>query len=130
MLAGETRLQGRDVNNCPRIAVEKHAAHGLTGEPADGMRLSELAQIISKNPEVVDAYEALLSELQLARPHAPGNSVLVTSTEPGEGKTTISLSLAITASLASQTALLIDGDLRRSSLTAAIGSADTVGLLE
>jgi Mrp family chromosome partitioning ATPase len=40
------------------------------------------------------------------------------------------LCLAITASLAGQTALLIDGDLRRSSLATTVGSADTVGLIE
>ena len=78
----------------------------------------------------MDAYDALFGALRLTRPLASGNSVLVTSTEPGEGKTTVSSCLAIMASLAGQTALLIDGDLRRSSLAAAVGSADTPGLIE
>jgi capsular exopolysaccharide synthesis family protein len=87
-------------------------------------------QILSENPEIADAYDALLGGLRLGRPPASGNSILVTSTEPGEGKTTVSSCLAIMASLAGQTALLIDGDLRRASLTAAFGSAETVGLIE
>jgi len=83
-----------------------------------------------ENPEVADAYDALFGALRLARPLATGNSILVTSTEPGEGKTTVSSCLAITASLAGQRALLITGDLRRSSLAAAIGNTDSVGLIE
>jgi capsular exopolysaccharide synthesis family protein len=101
----------------------------LVGKPTNEMGFG-LAQIMSENPEVADAYDALFGDLRLARPLASGNSILVTSTAPGEGKTTVSLCLAITASLAGQTALLIDGDLRRSSLATAVGSADTVGLIE
>ena len=84
----------------------------------------KLAQMMLEDPEVADAYDELFGDLRLARPLASGsNSILVTSAAPGEGKTTVSLCLAITASLAGQTVLLIDGDLRRSSLTAAVGSA-------
>jgi Mrp family chromosome partitioning ATPase len=97
--------------------------------PTNGMGFG-LAQIMLENPEVADAYDALFGDLRLAHPLASGNSILVTSTAPGEGKTTVSLCLAVTASLAGQTALLIDGDLRRSSLATTAGSADTVGLIE
>jgi len=110
--------------------VGKRVAGDLASEPTNWMGLSGFAQIISESPEVADAYDALFSAVRLARPLASGNSILVTSTEPGEGKTTVSSCLAITASLAGQTVLLIDGDLRRSSLAAAVGSTDTVGLIE
>jgi capsular exopolysaccharide synthesis family protein len=102
----------------------------LLGKPTNGTPLNGLAQIMSDSPAVADAYDSLLGALRLARPLVSGNSILVTSTAPGEGKTTVSLCLAITASRAGQTALLIDGDLRRSSLATAVGSADTVGLIE
>jgi tyrosine-protein kinase Etk/Wzc len=85
---------------------------------------------MSESPELLDAYDALLGALRLVRPLASGNSILVTSAEPGEGKTTVSSCLAIMASLAGQTALLVDGDLRGSSLAATVGSADAVGLIE
>jgi len=101
----------------------------LIGKTTNGTGAG-LAQIMSENPEVADAYDALFSHLRLAHPLESGNLILVTSTEPGEGKSTVSSCLAITASLAGQTALLIDGDLRRSSLDAAVGSADTVGFIE
>lgn len=104
----------------------------LVGKPTNamGFGLAQIAQIMSESPEIVDAYDALFADLRLARALASGNSVLVTSTEPGEGKTTVTLCLAITASHAGQTALLIDGDLRRPSLATAVGSANTVGLVE
>jgi capsular exopolysaccharide synthesis family protein len=108
---------------------EAFVATELVGKPTSGTRFG-LAQIMLENPEVADAYDELFGELRLARPLAAGNSILVTSAAPGEGKTTVSLCLAITASHAGQTALLIDGDLRRSSLTAAMGSPDTLGLIE
>jgi capsular exopolysaccharide synthesis family protein len=85
---------------------------------------------MSDNPDVADAYSALLGALRLAGALASGNSILVTSAQPGDGKTTVSSCLALTASLAGQPTLLIDGDLRRSSLTAAVGSNGTVGLIE
>jgi capsular exopolysaccharide synthesis family protein len=102
----------------------------LVGKPTNGTWVSGLAKIMSENTELADAYDALFGALRLARPLGSGNSILVTSAEPGEGKTTISTCLAIAASLAGETALLIDGDLRRLSLSAAVGSADAVGLIE
>ena len=101
----------------------------LVGEPTPGTGFG-LAQIMLESPEGADAYDALFGDLRLARPLPSGNSILVTSTSPGEGKTTVSLCLAITASRAGQKALLIDGDQRRSSLAAAVGGDDTVGLIE
>ncbi len=90
----------------------------------------DLAKIMLGSPDVADAYEALFGDVRLARPLESGNSILVTSAAPSEGKTTVSSCLALTASLAGQTALLIDGDLRRPSLNMAARSADDIGLIE
>jgi capsular exopolysaccharide synthesis family protein len=59
-----------------------------------------------------------------------GKSILVTSAQPNEGKTTVASCLAVTASLAGQTVLLIDGDLRRPWLGPAVGIAEGVGFGE
>ena len=104
-------------------------ARVLEAKPTSDARL-KLAQMMLEDPEVADAYQELFGDLRLAPPLAAGNSILVTSAAPDEGKTTVSLCLAITASCAGQTALLIDGDLRRSSLTAAIGGDGSAGLIE
>jgi Mrp family chromosome partitioning ATPase len=98
--------------------------------PGNGTHLSAFPQIMSESQDIADAYVALLGALRLSRPLASGNSILVTSAEPGEGKATVATCLAITAALAGQKVLLIDGDLRRSSLALAIGVADSVGLIE
>ena len=90
-------------------------ARVLEARPTSGARL-KLAQVMLEDPEVADAYQELFGHLRLAPELAAGNSILVTSAAPDEGKTTVSLCLAITASYAGQSVLLMDGDLRRSSL--------------
>src|SRR5205807_6515152 len=93
----------------------------------DGLRLSALARLVVETPELRDAYGTLLSGIRLSAPFGSGKSVLVTSTQPHEGKTTVASCLAIAASLSGQTVLLIDGDLRRPSLARAAGIANGVG---
>jgi capsular exopolysaccharide synthesis family protein len=56
------------------------------------------------------------------------NSVLITSATPGEGKSTISINLAITAANFGRETLLIEGDLRRQSLTKLLNVSDSSGL--
>jgi capsular exopolysaccharide synthesis family protein len=109
---------------------EERVSTELVGNPTDSAWLSGLAKAMSENLEFGDAYDALIGAIRLACPHASGNSILVTSAEPGEGKTTISSGLAVAASLAGQKALLIDGDLRRLSLSEAVGCAGSRGLIE
>jgi succinoglycan biosynthesis transport protein ExoP len=107
-----------------RVAAE------LVHIPANGMRLSALAEAMSQNPELEEAYIALFGAIRLRRPLTPAKSILITSAVPGEGKTTTASCLAITASLAGETVLLIDADLRRASLASAVGIVGAVGLTE
>jgi capsular exopolysaccharide synthesis family protein len=81
-------------------------------------------------PELRDAYAALLSGIRLSAPFASGKSILITSAQPNEGKTTVASCLAIAASLSGQTVLLIDGDLRRPSLASAAGIGNGAGFGE
>ncbi len=56
--------------------------------------------------------------------------VSVTSSEPGDGKTTVSVNLAISYHQAGRRVLLIDGDLRKPGLTNLIGERSHRGLAE
>jgi capsular exopolysaccharide synthesis family protein len=89
-----------------------------------------LARFVLDTPELRDAYAALLSGIRLSAPFGSGKSILVTSTQPNEGKTTVASCLAIATSLSGQAVLLIDGDLRRPSLASAAGIENGVGFGE
>ena len=56
--------------------------------------------------------------------------MLVTSAMPGEGKTTLALSLACSAAADGERVLLIDADLRLSAATAFFGMTEKVGLVD
>jgi capsular exopolysaccharide synthesis family protein len=58
-------------------------------------------------------------------------TIVVTSSVPGEGKTTITISLARIAARSGLKVLIIDGDLRRPNVAKALGIADSArGLIE
>jgi succinoglycan biosynthesis transport protein ExoP len=57
-------------------------------------------------------------------------TMLVTSSVPNEGKSTISSNLAITMALSGARTLLIDGDLRRGALREAFGISSKIGFSE
>lgn len=102
----------------------------LATRAREQQQLRALATLLRKNPELRDAYTALLAGIRLSVPFGSGKSILVTSTQPNEGKTTVASCLAIVASLSGRTVLLIDGDLRRPSLAMAAGVPDGIGFGE
>jgi polysaccharide biosynthesis transport protein len=57
-------------------------------------------------------------------------TMLITSSVPNEGKSTISANLAITMALSGARTLLIDGDLRRGALREAFGISSKIGFSE
>lgn len=59
-----------------------------------------------------------------------GHVIMVTSSHPNEGKTTLALSLARSASLSGQSVLLIDCDLRKPSVHRHIGLQPDTGLID
>jgi capsular exopolysaccharide synthesis family protein len=96
----------------------------------DRQRLGALARLLSDTPELRDAYAALLSSIKLSPLFRSGKSILVTSTQPNEGKTTVASCLAIAAALSGQSVVLVDGDMRRPSLASSAGIPNGVGLGE
>ena len=70
------------------------------------------------------------TQLRLADAAAPPKVILVTSALPGEGKTSLAISLAMCAAQLRQKTLLIDLDLRQPAVGQRLGMQPEVGVLE
>jgi len=105
--------------------------------PADGdvakvpegghYRLPLLAIDDPRSP-YVEALRALRTALLLSRRDSPPKTVLVTSSLASEGKSTLSINLAILLAQHGKKVLLIDSDLRRPMLNKILGVKSEVGL--
>lgn len=70
-------------------------------------------RFLTSNPEVAESYETLLNNLHLLNSTRPLNTMLLTSTQPEEGKTTVAVNLALTMVLEGKKTLIVDADLRK-----------------
>lgn len=81
------------------------------------------------NAELVEAFRSLRTSILLSTADHPPTSLLVSSTQPAEGKTTVATNLAIAIAQAGQRVLLIDADLRSPSLHRLFGVKEKQGLV-
>jgi succinoglycan biosynthesis transport protein ExoP len=81
-------------------------------------------------PAEAEAFHVLRANLLYFAADRNARSVLVTSAEPREGKTTIAWNLACAASSPGSRVMLIEGDLRRPTLARSLGAGDAQGLTE
>lgn len=79
---------------------------------------------------VVDAYRRLRFGIQGTHGANALQTILVTSPNPGEGKSTTALNLAITSALAGQRTVVIDTDLRRPSIHTKLGIENEPGFTD
>ncbi|MBP0581188.1 polysaccharide biosynthesis tyrosine autokinase [Labrys sp. LIt4] len=77
-----------------------------------------------------EAIRSLRSAVQMSDVDSPPKVVQVTSTLPGEGKTTIALMMATSAAQSGQNVLFIDCDLRHPSASAQLRTERGPGLIE
>jgi polysaccharide biosynthesis transport protein len=68
-----------------------------------------------KSP-LVEAYISVQTNLRFATKHGVPHSIAVTSTRPGEGKSTTSLALAVLLSRSGKRVVIVDGDMRSPSI--------------
>jgi succinoglycan biosynthesis transport protein ExoP len=76
------------------------------------------------------AIRAVVGELWLTTPRFKPTTVLVTSSVPGEGKTTSAISIAVCAATLGRRVLLIDLDFKRPSVARELGRSAETGLFD
>ncbi|HEX8458768.1 MAG TPA: polysaccharide biosynthesis tyrosine autokinase [Pyrinomonadaceae bacterium] len=100
------------------------AAPGAGGEaPATALALIE-----EKRSPVAEAYRHLRTSLLLSSAGQPPKTVLVTSSQPSEGKTTTAVNTAVMLAQTGAEVLILDCDLRRPRIHAHFGLPNTRGV--
>jgi non-specific protein-tyrosine kinase len=72
-----------------------------------------LASLLHPRSNAAEAYRTLRTNIEFASVDAPIRTLIVTSSIPGEGKTTTAANLAIVFAQAGRRVLLVDADLRK-----------------
>ncbi len=97
----------------PFISSQKVSKH-VHGEDQEAMQIeSRLVTHFAPKAPISEAYRSLRTSIQYAKADQPIKTILVTSSGPGEGKSTSVANLAITFAQMGANTLLVDTDLRR-----------------
>jgi polysaccharide biosynthesis transport protein len=96
--------------------------------PAPSLASDTLIALAEPHAPYVEALRALRTSMLLSRGGAPPKVVLVTSSVAAEGKSTLSLNLAIILAQHGKNVLLVDADLRRPMLHKKLGITTRAGL--
>ncbi len=99
----------------------------------DRLRRNKLPhhQLIDKPMSAyAEAIRSIYMAIKSTSPRGEPKIALVTSTLPGEGKTTLTLSIATLAAQSNQRTLIVDLDLRRPSIYPALGMEPSTVILE
>jgi capsular exopolysaccharide synthesis family protein len=105
----------------------KQSGNGLSLSKANALNLDQLLALDSRS-SVAEAYRVLRTSVLLSSTERPPKIMLVTSGQPGEGKTTTAVNTAISLAQLGSSVLIIDCDLRKPSVHKVLGVDHTLGL--
>jgi len=114
-----------------RLETSYLGAVPLLSSVAEDSDLSPIDHVVAKPlSSFSEAFRNLRASILYSRLGEPVRIIAVTSSLPGEGKTTTSLCLGRTAALQGQRVLVVDCDLRRRTVNRLLKAEPKVGLLE
>ncbi|MGH9438085.1 MAG: GumC family protein [Terriglobia bacterium] len=102
------------------------AGHGIKKQALNG----SVALSVAKEPDspLAESYRNLRTSILLSTAPRPPQAILITSTQPLEGKTSTSLNLALSLAQRNTRTLIIDADLRKQGVCMALGVKSSLGL--
>ncbi len=101
----------------------------LNGQPEDGQPGEEtLPESLYSSSVFFEMVKTITTSILLSSPQKPPGIIAITSSQPGEGKTTLAYHIAISMAGLGRRTLLMDGDLRRGSLHEVFGYSNERGL--
>ncbi len=107
-----------------RLAAGPGALQKRNGHPGN----QELLMNVDSRSPLAEAYRHLRTSVLLSTAGRAPRSLLVTSSLPGEGKTTTAVNTAVSLAQTGASVVLIDADMRRPRLRSIFGLSDGPGL--
>jgi capsular exopolysaccharide synthesis family protein len=90
-------------------------------------RRDGLVTLLKPRSPASEAFRVLRTNLQFATMDHDAGRLVITSANPGEGKTTTAVNLAVALAQSGRTVVLVDSDLRRPSVHTFFGMTNTMG---
>ena len=121
-------MQDRTIKSIAEI--KKKLPYKVLGVVPLNERSERNGVIVQQEPDsyASEIYRMIQANLKFITSKRPPKVILITSSVPGEGKSTVSANLAAAISQLGRKVLLIDGDLRRSSQHELWGTGNHIGI--